>query len=123
MKYVCGFYFAEGQVLMIKRTSTDFMEECWNGLGGIIEEGETPLKAMEREFEEKCGIKNCEWQIAIANRDCIFFRCFGEKQPVVEGPLKWFYVRRPPEDIPYDLVWLLPFLFNEDVTDWETFNK
>lgn len=57
MKLYClGFVFNGDQsevVLLKKRSSDSFNPDCWNGVGGKVEAGETSLQAMCREtFEE-----------------------------------------------------------------------
>ena len=54
--YVMGFVFNEAQnrVLLIKKLRPEWMKNRWNGIGGHIEPGETPLEAMIRESKEEC---------------------------------------------------------------------
>lgn len=68
MKYYClGFLFIEdydgtANVLLIKKNADcklDYLRNKLNGLGGSVEENETPLEAMEREFKEETGINDC----------------------------------------------------------------
>lgn len=44
------------KVLLVKRSKKPF-KNCWNGIGGKIEEGETPLAAAKRECMEETGIQ------------------------------------------------------------------
>ena len=64
--YVLGFAFSQNKqnVLLIKKNRPAWQAGKLNGVGGKIEEGETPAQAMVREFEEETGIKSTEadWQ-------------------------------------------------------------
>ena len=65
-RYVCGFCFspsaAPREVLLIRKNRPDWQSGKLNGVGGKIEEGETPLHAMEREFFEEAGLKDVQWK-------------------------------------------------------------
>lgn len=64
IKYVVGFLFAnDGKcVLLIEKNKPEWQKGKFNGVGGKIEEGETPLQAMVREFEEEAGVKLETWE-------------------------------------------------------------
>lgn len=60
MKYVLGLVFDEylGKVVLIKRNKNPY-EGMLNGLGGKVEEGESGLEAMQREWKEETNtVKN-----------------------------------------------------------------
>lgn len=64
--YVLGFCFdplGEKVVLLRKRTPS-WMMNRYNGVGGKVEENESPAAAMEREFGEEVGLSTDEsdWQ-------------------------------------------------------------
>lgn len=63
-KYVLGFAFAEDgkEVLLIRKNRPEWQAGKFNGIGGKVEEGETPEQAMYREFHEEAGIKNSNWE-------------------------------------------------------------
>lgn len=50
--FVIGFLIKDGQILMIKRKKQPWLNK-WNGVGGKIEEGETPKEAIRREIHEE----------------------------------------------------------------------
>lgn len=58
--YVVGFAFNDNHVLLIEKKRPSWQKGSYNGIGGHIEEGETPKAAMVREFEEECGIASME---------------------------------------------------------------
>ena len=43
------------EVLLIKKNRPEFQKGKWNGIGGKVEVGETPIDAMVREFWEETG--------------------------------------------------------------------
>lgn len=46
---------------MIQKDHPDFMAGKLNGLGGLIQKGETALEAMIREFKEESGLLITDW--------------------------------------------------------------
>jgi 8-oxo-dGTP diphosphatase len=56
-RYVLGFCFDFGyhNVLLIEKSHPAWQAGKLNGIGGKIEEGESPSKAMAREFREETG--------------------------------------------------------------------
>jgi 8-oxo-dGTP diphosphatase len=66
--YVVGFMFSMNRdgVLLIRKNRPEWQAGKLNGVGGKIEDGETPRAAMVREFREETGIHTSEdfWMIA-----------------------------------------------------------
>lgn len=64
IEYVVGFLFStEGLgVAMVRKNKPEWQRGLLNGIGGKIEEGETPLAAMHREFKEEAGVEGVDWQ-------------------------------------------------------------
>ena len=58
-KYVLGFAFNKGctEVLLIEKKRPNWMVGKLNGVGGHIEDGETPIDAMVREFKEETNLR------------------------------------------------------------------
>lgn len=81
-KYVVGFAFNDNHVLLIEKKRPSWQRGLYNGLGGHIEEGETPIASMVREFEEECGIitKQSDWeQFAIMKGEDWICYCFRSR--------------------------------------------
>jgi len=55
LKYTIGFIKKGDQILLLNRESPAWMGN-WNGVGGKIEAGETPLAGILREIKEETGI-------------------------------------------------------------------
>lgn len=63
MNYVAGFMFdGSGNVALVKKNKPEWQKGKLNGIGGKIEEGETPIEAMVREFDEETGCLHLGWQ-------------------------------------------------------------
>ena len=63
-EYVLGFLFSPdlGDVLLIRKERPEWQKGLLNGVGGRVEEGESYLAAMQREFLEEAGIWVGEWE-------------------------------------------------------------
>ena len=48
-----GFLFNGRRVLLVNKNKPDWQRGLWNGVGGVIEEEETPIAGMVREFFEE----------------------------------------------------------------------
>ena len=61
-RYVAGFAFDSSRpiVALVIKNRPAWQASKLNGIGGHIEEGETPNQAMAREFEEETGAKTRE---------------------------------------------------------------
>ena len=103
-EYVCGFAFAQDQVLLIEKKRPHWQAGRLNGIGGHIEEGESPLDAMNREFFEETGLAyhpygEGNWQhFATLKVDygCIYFFYFDGK---------WEFLRQARSTTDEKLVW------------------
>jgi 8-oxo-dGTP diphosphatase len=56
--YVCGFLFDPKHdfVVLIRKQQPEWQKGRLNGLGGKIEDNESPIAAMVREFQEESGL-------------------------------------------------------------------
>ena len=79
--YVLGFVFnkAKDKVLLVEKKRPKWQIDYWNGIGGKIEEDETPLAAMTREGEEETG------HFGLGFIHCITFVCPGGTVFVFRG--------------------------------------
>lgn len=57
-QYVVGYMFDDGmqRVGLIHKNRPAWQKGLFNGIGGKIDTGETPLEAMVREFKEETGV-------------------------------------------------------------------
>jgi 8-oxo-dGTP diphosphatase len=65
MEWVAGFLFTPDRsgVALIEKKKPEWQAGKLNGIGGKIEEGETPEQAMVREFREEAGVEITDWRI------------------------------------------------------------
>lgn len=81
--YVAGFMFSPDfeNVVLIEKEKPEWQKGKYNAIGGKIEEGETPMEAMIREFEEEAFLetKQSDWKtlcvIGTKDYEVFFFYC------------------------------------------------
>ena len=63
ISYVVGLVFdaSNTKVLLVKKNRPNWQVGKLNGIGGKVEEGETPYEAVVRECEEECGLLLYNW--------------------------------------------------------------
>ena len=90
-RYVVGFAFDEYQkaVILIEKSHPEWQKGKWNGIGGKIKLGESPLQAMVREAREETGILNdFKWKHYATMRgddfECFVFCGMTKSLPNVE---------------------------------------
>ena len=115
--YVLGFHFntQKDRILLVKKLRPDWMAGRWNGIGGKVEEHETPHEAMRRESIEETGIDTV-WEhtvtftcsggtifvfVSFTTGDIIF----EQKEDELKGI---FVVSDPPKTVMSNLLWLIP---------------
>jgi 8-oxo-dGTP diphosphatase len=115
-RYVAGFLFNHfGQVALIRKIKPEWQAGFLNGIGGHIEQGETPLLAMRREFEEETGVKIDLWHNFVTVKgdgyEVHWFRSYVNeaelKQATKEKP-DWYNPHDLSDDVLDNLHWLVP---------------
>lgn len=136
-KYVAGLLFSSSGsfIALVRKNQPKWQEGKLNGIGGKIEEGETPLQAMTREFKEEAGLEITDWKpfcILKGNDDSYvqnvtqfevhFFSCFDDQVFDVKTMEKEdvrFYttdnVLTLNEHVP-NLKWLIPMALEKTLT-------
>ena len=63
-KYACGFMFNQERthVALINKLRPSWQYNKLNGVGGHIEDDESPEEAMSREFMEEAGVPDTKWE-------------------------------------------------------------
>lgn len=64
-KYVCGMLISTDTrfVTMLTKNRPEYLSGKLNFPGGKIEDNETPLEAITREFEEETGVRIEDWTL------------------------------------------------------------
>lgn len=97
-----GYIYKDHQYLMLFRNKkeNDINEGKWVGIGGHLEEGETPIECMIREAKEETGLEISNpiyrGEIKFTSNDYseimhlfLIKECKGEVIPCNEGELHW----------------------------------
>lgn len=100
ISFVVGFLFDdEGKVALIRKEKPAWQKGHLNGIGGKIEPGEEPLKAMRREFLEETGAGVLEWRLFRILRlntggSIYFYVAHGKRdiQTTTEEKVGWYNV-------------------------------
>ena len=127
-KYVVGFAFNEFEtfVALILKARPNWQKGKFNGIGGHIEEGETPEQAMNREWMEETQADEVNWTL--------FCKLIGEEYEVYfyrgnteidhlesfsEGETIW---RLPVDELPKNIIpnlnWLIPMAQLTSIHDY-----
>lgn len=66
MQYVIGLMFNErgNHVALIEKNRPEWQAGKLNGIGGKIEQGESPYETMVREFQEETGVLYKDWVVS-----------------------------------------------------------
>ena len=116
-EYVAGFLFESDKVALVVKNRPKWQAGRMNGIGGHIEEGETPAEAMVREFVEETGYPDpIDWTpFAVLSGDNFavhFFYAWGDLSKV-QTMTDEEIVTVPVENINHrnaipNLQWLIP---------------
>jgi 8-oxo-dGTP diphosphatase len=118
-QYVLGFAVdnKSRQVLLVNKERPDWQKGRINGVGGKINDDETALEAMEREFHEKVGLHASQekWRLfcQLTGFDYSVY-CYVTEIPFIvpvemtdERP-EWFGYCSLPSNVNDNLWWLVP---------------
>jgi 8-oxo-dGTP diphosphatase len=128
-EYVLGFAFGERKgrpaVLLVQKSSPAWQAGKYNGVGGRIEPGETPLTAMVREFGEETGIntngdewterltiEGSLWKVTIFKMESRYLHLAKQITPK-DKPIVCDIEALPTNVIP-NLRWIIPFLVDRE---------
>lgn len=122
-QYVVGFLFTpDNHVVLIRKTKPEWQAGFLNGVGGKIEPGETPKKAMIREFHEETGLRVTSWQKCLIMQGPDYKLYFyqarsGHVDPKVESRTEEVVGIYPASEIQNlatiaNLGWIVPFLLH-----------
>ena len=119
-KYVTGFLFNSDNntVCLIKKNRPLWQKGRLNGVGGHIEEGESPKGAMIREFWEEAGERNIDWrQFLLVTGSGYELYCFTAKSAgkslnnihsVTDEIIGWYPIESLPDNILPNMKWIIP---------------
>ena len=119
-QFVIGFLFKNDEVALIAKNRPEWQRGKLNGVGGHIENGETPLNAMRREFCEEAGgfLESWEYYCTMTYPDAEIycFRCFEPYTPInkTDEVISWYLIDRLPKNVIPNLNWLIPLALYDD---------
>jgi len=113
-KYVCGFLFdGSGNVALIEKRRPEWQKGRLNGVGGQMEKGESPPRAMVREFSEEAGDEIHWRQFCLVKGDgyCVYYFVSKERAEIsskTDEQVGWYPVNKLPANALPNLLWLIP---------------
>lgn len=121
-KYVLGFMFSKDykQVALIEKNKPEWQSGLLNGIGGKVENGESSIGAMVREFEEEAFLKTVEndWRkfLALDGEDWIVdcFLSTGDLSTLKSMTSEEIYIKDVGKINPFqlgvveNLIWIIP---------------
>lgn len=123
IEYVVGFLCSSGSVVLIRKQRPTWQLGRLNGVGGHIKSNETPLAAMQREFEEETGWKQKAWELAVIMTGrtwkVYFFFALGPVHHVktkTDEEICLKSIDSLPRDVIPNLRWLIPLCLDQNVT-------
>jgi 8-oxo-dGTP diphosphatase len=127
--YCLGFLFSEDRewVVLMKKARPQWQRGKFNGMGGHVDDGETPVEAMEREALEEAGVlgtTNWEFFATMAGDDWTVhcFRAFdtqaseeannaGSDEPLSYVPVNRLHEWETLPNVP----WLIGMALDRDI--------
>ena len=124
-RYVAGFMFdMAGHVGLVRKAKPEWQKGKLNGIGGKIEDGEEPHRAMQREFKEETGVDTylSDWRHFATLRgndfEVCFFKAEGDLRDLRTVEEEEIVVQRVSDITVYNaipnLTWLLPLAVAEN---------
>ena len=123
-EYVVGFAIDFPKIALIEKLKPEHLKNRYNGIGGKIESGETPIAAMVREFEEEAGLITTEdqWEHRITLTGVTFVIYFflaeldlSKIKSMEEEQISIFDVNDMPSNILPNMAWLVPLALDQDI--------
>lgn len=127
-RYCVGFAFSAAEdIVLIQKNKPEWQKGLLNGVGGHVEDGESVIDAMVREFEKETGvvIPASDWELychlEYEKAAVSFYRTFSDDpipvktitlEKVLTLPLKNFQYGRCVEN----LRWLIPLALDTQYT-------
>lgn len=135
VKYVVGFLFSTNRrnIMLIRKQHPKWQKGKLNGVGGVIQEDETPAQAMKRECFEESGIdieiqkmpQKSVWQkFALVENDHFelhCFRAFSDQIFMAETKTEERIVTLPVDAVIgnkeaiYNLQWMIPMALDTEL--------
>jgi 8-oxo-dGTP diphosphatase len=123
-EYVLGFSFSldERGVILILKRNPEWQAGKFNGVGGHVESGETPLEAMNREWREETYMPELPWtKFALLEGDDWLVHCYRTNTDTyynLVSDLKQFEVSKLPTNIISNTTWLIEMAKAAHSHDW-----
>lgn len=126
-RYVAGFLVSEDKqfVALIRKERPVWQKGKLNGIGGHIEEGESPPAAMDREFGEETGQNGFVWRhtVTLSGEGFIvyFFVAYGTlenlfacREGATDEKVEIHHTLLLPLDTISNLRWIIPLSLDKD---------
>ena len=121
-QWVVGFLFRnECEAALVMKTRPAWQAGKLNGVGGKVEEGETPLVAMRREFLEEAGVAIADWReyarLSVAAGEIYFFVAHGDHTiaSMTDEEVGWYHIAALRElPVIENLRWLVPLALDRE---------
>jgi 8-oxo-dGTP diphosphatase len=125
INYVAGLLFNDSgeKVALVLKNRPSWQAGNYNAVGGKVEEGETVLEAMIREFYEEAGVV-ADWKHSFALQGADFqvnfFRCFDSKAldqviTITDELIEVLDTSDLPGNLIPNLQWIVPLLRDKTV--------
>jgi|SRR6266404_5715450 len=120
--WVAGLLFnAKGELALVKKTHPKWQAGKLNGVGGKIDEGESPIQAMQREFTEEAGADVKNWKefalLKVQDGQVHFFVAHGDYEltSMTDEEVKWIDISSH-QKLPLiqNLEWIIPLALDKN---------